>query len=181
MKISDGTLTIRSAELEDAEQLAAWWNDGSVMAHAGFPNGLGTTAEVTRNMLKRNVTDLSQNLIIEETDVPIGEMNYRVSDHAAEVGIKVCNPEYQNGGRGTRLMRLLISYLFDNEDLNQLHRIDRIILDTNMKNKRAQHVYEKIGFRQIAVNENSWRDQLGNWQSSVDYELTRKDWAPLAI
>lgn len=44
-KIQCGKLTIRQAEAADARQLAAWWNDGAVMAHAGFPNGLGTTEE----------------------------------------------------------------------------------------------------------------------------------------
>ena len=38
-------LTIRQAEAADAKQLAAWWNDGAVMAHAGFPNGVGTTED----------------------------------------------------------------------------------------------------------------------------------------
>lgn len=42
-KIQYENLTIRQAEVADAKQLAAWWNDGAVMAHAGFPNGLGTT------------------------------------------------------------------------------------------------------------------------------------------
>ena len=32
-------LTIRDATPADAEQLTVWWNDGAVMAHAGFPNG----------------------------------------------------------------------------------------------------------------------------------------------
>mgnify|MGYP002565728841 CR=1 FL=1 len=44
-KIQYENLTIRQAEVADAKQLAAWWNDGAVMAHAGFPNGLGTTEE----------------------------------------------------------------------------------------------------------------------------------------
>ena len=44
-KIQYGNLTIRQAEVADAKQLAAWWNDGAVMAHAGFPNSLGTTEE----------------------------------------------------------------------------------------------------------------------------------------
>lgn len=35
--------TIRQAKVSDAKQLAAWWNDGAVMTHAGFPNGVGTT------------------------------------------------------------------------------------------------------------------------------------------
>jgi hypothetical protein len=30
-------ITIREATLQDAGQLACWWNDGAVMAHAGFP------------------------------------------------------------------------------------------------------------------------------------------------
>jgi hypothetical protein len=42
-KIQYENLTIRQAEVADAKQLAAWWNDGAVMAHAGLPNGLGTT------------------------------------------------------------------------------------------------------------------------------------------
>ncbi len=35
-KIQYANLTIRQAEVADAKQLAAWWNDGAVMAHAAF-------------------------------------------------------------------------------------------------------------------------------------------------
>ena len=45
-------------------------------------------------------------------------------------------------------------------------------MDTNLKNERAQHVYEQLGFRKLRVNMDSWEDQLGVPQSSVDYELT---------
>lgn len=38
-------LTIRQADVADAKQLTAWWNDGTVMAHAGFPYGLGMNEE----------------------------------------------------------------------------------------------------------------------------------------
>lgn len=178
MRVSQGALTIRSAVPEDAELLTQWWNDGTVMEHAGFPNGIGTTVERTLNQLEANVTGLSQVCIMEENGVGFGEMSYRISDHAAEVGIKICDPSYQNNGRGTRLMHMLIGHLFMDEALNARHRIDRVILDTNLKNVRAQHVYEKIGFRKIAVHENSWRDQLGMLQSSVDYELRREEWQP---
>ena len=44
MELRYGNLLIRSALLSDAAQLAAWWNDGAVMAHAGFANGIGTDA-----------------------------------------------------------------------------------------------------------------------------------------
>ena len=43
-KIQYENLTIRQAEASDAKQLATWWNDGAVLAHAGFPTGVGTTA-----------------------------------------------------------------------------------------------------------------------------------------
>lgn len=34
-------LTLRDAVTADARLLAAWWNDGAVMAHAVFPNRTG--------------------------------------------------------------------------------------------------------------------------------------------
>ena len=39
MNIEFNQLCIRNAEKKDCAQLAKWWNDGKVMAHAGFPNG----------------------------------------------------------------------------------------------------------------------------------------------
>ena len=45
MELAHGSIRLRDAAADDAAQLAKWWNDGAVMAHAGFPNGLGTTPE----------------------------------------------------------------------------------------------------------------------------------------
>ena len=39
MRIEKDEIVIRTAERSDASQLAVWWNDGAVMAHAGFPYG----------------------------------------------------------------------------------------------------------------------------------------------
>ena len=74
----------------------------------------------------------------------------------------------QNRGIGKIVLSMLIRYLFDNG-------FDKIVLDTNMKNKRAQRVYESLGFRKVRVNIDSWTDQVGKLQSSVDYELVEKD------
>lgn len=52
MRIIYEELCIRNAEEADCAQLAKWWNDGSVMAHAGFPRGLGITAEEIREQIK---------------------------------------------------------------------------------------------------------------------------------
>lgn len=75
---------------------------------------------------------------------------------------------------GKVLLSMLIAALFD--DLGYR----KIILDTNLNNTRAQHVYVKLGFRKLRVLENSWKNQLGEWQSSVDYDMYRKDFVNFA-
>ena len=92
MKIQYDNLTIRQADVADAKQLTAWWNDGAVMAHAGFPNGLGTTEEEVIEGLGNGC------MVIEESNRLIGECNYRnVADGVAEIGIKICETDCQKG------------------------------------------------------------------------------------
>lgn len=163
MKIQYENLTIRQAELRDVKQLVSWWNDGAVMAHAGFPNGLGTTEKKVREGLGSSL------LVIEEGHRLIGECNYRKkSDGVAEIGIKICETDCQNRGVGRKVLSMLISWLFKNG-------YSKIVLDTNLTNKRAQHVYESLGFCKMRTNINSWKDQLCQLQSSVEYELVEKD------
>ena len=159
-------LIIRNATVHDAEQLAAWWNDGTVMAHAGFPNGIGESPEDIAESLKNDSDDTQRRLIIEVDQVAVGEMNYRNKGvDTAEIGIKICDFSLQDKGLGKKLLSMLISALFCDMGYQ------KIILDTNLDNKRAQHVYERLGFEKLRVMENSWKNQLGELQSSVDYEL----------
>lgn len=169
-------LIIRSAIKDDAKILTDWWNDGSVMAHAGFPNGLGQSIEQTNFQIQDNETHLSQRCIIEYENQRIGEMSYHISSDVAEIGIKICERTYQNMGLGTTLLQMLIEFLFEDKAFQQEVFLSKIILDTNLNNHRAQHVYEKIGFQKLKVTNNAWQDQLGVWQSMVDYELTRNSY-----
>lgn len=163
MKIQYENLTIRQAEAADAKQLVAWWNDGAVMAHAGFPHGLGTTEEKVIEGLDNG------KMVIEEGDRRIGECHYRnVSDGVAEIGIKICETDCQNRGVGRKVLSMLIGWLFQNG-------YSKIVLDTSLTNTRAQHVYESLGFRKVRTNMDSWQDQLGRLQSSVDYELVEAE------
>ena len=160
MHIQYDTLLIRDAVTADAQQLTAWWNDGAVMAHAGFPLGLGTTVEIVIAGLGNG------RLVLEENERLIGEACYRkVGEGIAEIGIKICETDCQNRGLGRIILSMLISWLFE-------QGFEKIVLDTNLTNKRAQHVYESLGFQKMRVNVDSWTDQLGNKQSAVDYELT---------
>ena len=175
MFIEKDNLVIRNANNDDAKLLAEWWNDGAVMAHAGFPNGTGETAEGIAESLKTDTDETHRRLIIEFDKTPVGEMNYRNKGAGtAEIGIKICDFSKQEKGYGSKLLMMLISHLF--ESLGY----DKIILDTNTNNTRAQHVYEKLGFRKLRVNVDSWRNQLGELQSSIDYEMTKEDFINLA-
>lgn len=168
-------LTIRNATVDDAEQLATWWNDGTVMAHAGFPNGIGQTAKDIADSLKNDSDNARRRLIIEVDHIPVGEMNYRNKGKAtAEIGIKICDFSLHDKGLGKTLLSMLISSLFSDMGYK------RIILDTNVNNKRAQHVYEKLGFRKLQVRENSWKNQIGELQSSIDYEMYQEDFVNFA-
>lgn len=165
MYIQYRNLTIRNAVAVDCEQLARWWNDGRVMAHAGFPNGLGTTPERIARELEEDDDVTHRRLVIEYEGRAIGEMSYRRKDGgAAEIGVKICDFSMQERGLGKILLSMLIVRLFE-------MGFERIVLDTNLHNTRAQHVYEQLGFRKVRVNRDSWVDQLGQSQSSVDYEL----------
>ena len=167
VNIEDGSRRIRSAHSGDANILCIWWNDGAVMAHAGFPNGLGTSVEEIIDELKGDTLE-HQRLIIEIDDRAVGEMSYRtVGEKTAEMGIKICLPDLRNRGHGSRFLKMLITYLFETLCY------EKIILDTNLNNTRAQHVYEKLGFREIRKRIDAWKNQLGELQSSVDYEMTR--------
>ena len=65
-------ITIRNAEKADCALLAAWWNDGKVMAHAGFPMGLHTTKEKIAESLLTDSDDTRRRLILEYENSPIG-------------------------------------------------------------------------------------------------------------
>lgn len=168
-------LTIRNATVEDAELLATWWNDGKIMAHAGFPNGTGETEESIASRIIQDRDDIHRRLIIELDNVPIGEMNYcNVGDKTAELGIKICDFSKQDKGYGKILLSMLLGELFNNMGY------EKAILDTNFKNVRAQHVYEQLGFKKVQIRENSWYNQLGEVQSSIDYELGSSEFVNFA-
>ena len=171
MKITHKDLCIRNAESSDCAQLAKWWNDGSVMAHAGFPKGLGTTAEQIEKQIENDSDETKRRLMIEYRGSVIGEMSYYdKGNHIAEIGIKICDTDHQGKGLGRVILSMLIGELFS-------RGYNKIILDTNLKNTRAQHVYELLGFKKVRINENSWTDQVGEMQSSVDYELVYEDFS----
>ena len=168
MNIEFNQLCIRNAEKKDCAQLAKWWNDGKVMAHAGFPNGIRTSATEIEKQIANDSDETKRRLVIEYKNTLIGEMCFYVYENAKyEIGIKICEFDYQEKGLGKIILSMLIEELFQ-------MGAKLIFLDTNLNNTRAQHVYEELGFKRIRIRNDSWRNQLGELQSSIDYELTKE-------
>lgn len=169
MEIRKDNIYIRTAVPEDAEDLLRWWNDGQVMAHAGFPNGLNTNKEKILSQIHQS-PEFVELFMIEIDHIPVGEMSYRrLPENQAEIGIKICEREYQNKGYGKKILSLLIAWLFEEK------KFSLVVLDTNLSNKRAQHTYESLGFQKKGVRLDCWQDQNGVYQSAVDYELKKEN------
>lgn len=187
MKLEKGKLCIKNAEKEDCKQLVSWWNDGAVMAHAGFPNGLGTSEEKVQKQIAADNDDTRRHLVIWYDGNRIGEMSYAnlgdsleetgedtIENRTADIGIKICNPAFQEKGLGKIVLSMLIRELFS-------RGYTKIVLDTNLKNKRAQHVYERLEFQKVNVRMDAWTDQVGEKQSVIDYELTTEHFVDFAL
>ena len=164
-------LFIRNAEQSDAETLCRWWNDGSVMISAGFPNGLGKTVEEVREQIAGD-NDEDRHMILLCKGVRAGECNYRLYEDHAEIGIKICDPEYRDRSNGKVWLSLLIEKLFERTDL--------IRLDTNYRNAKARLVYQTLGFRSVRIERGGWTDQLGEKQDVIYYELRKEDFTSFA-
>ena len=147
--------------------------NGGSPAYIPIPDGLEIDQNEVINLIRQS-NDSNRRLILELEGLPIGEMNYRATqENVAEIGIKICDANQQNKGYGTTYIKMLMHYLFLESDY------DKIILDTNLKNKRAQHVYQKLGFQKTATRLDSWKNQVGEIQSTVEYELTKDDYLKL--
>jgi RimJ/RimL family protein N-acetyltransferase len=178
MKKQIGKVIVRSAKINDIETLSNWWASGEVMAHAGFPNGMKTDNDQIKSDIISSESSkhpkFERLMISLEKGKDIGEMSYRlVKPYIYEIGIKICEFDSHNFGYGSKAIKALLDYLFKNS------KAKKIVLNTNMENEGAQRFYERLGFNKIAVIENSWRNQLGLLQSSVEYAMTKENYSTL--
>lgn len=176
MLLKHENISIREADTEDVYLLNGWWNDGKVMEHAGFPNGIGQSIEKSRQEILRSDGKSRVLCIIEIDGYPVGELNYEKSkSDKMEVGWKICNIDFQNKGYGPKIINLLLDFIFSDAKINSENIIKEVFWDTDLENKRAHYVYlNKIKATEVRVNNDSWTDQLGNLRSSVDYVITRE-------
>ena len=95
-------------------------------------------------------------------DEPIGDLvlkNIDRSEGCCTMGIYLCNDSVKNKGYGTQAEMLALKYTFEEMGLNTVYA------DALHKNKRSQHMLEKVGFQ-----------ETGRDDSFVYYRCDRDSW-----
>ncbi|MFZ3580071.1 GNAT family N-acetyltransferase [Virgibacillus sp. DJP39] len=113
------------------------------------------------------IIDKSNNILVGEAVVNSFDetnqcMNYRI----------LIGPRGRNQGFGTEATQLMLDYVFNHTDLNQL------TLSVFAFNPRALKVYEKAGFVIESVDKNDLEFE-GEWIDSINMKLTRGNWMRL--
>lgn len=93
---------------------------------------------------------------------------YDEKNHSMNFRILV-GPRGRNRGLGTEATQLIIDYVFQNTDLNDL------TLSVFDFNPRAKYIYEKVGFVIESIDEAALEFE-GKWIDSLNMKLTRKEW-----
>ena len=161
----DKMLTMRPACAGDAPLLCSWWNNGALMAHAGFPQGIGITEQEIILQMKHDKA--SHRLMLLENGNSVGEAVWRSRNGIAEIGIKICVPTALNRHLGTQYLQELLRMLFKE------YGFEQVVLTTSVENNRARHVYEKLGFVQTATfSFQTW--QMPHPCNALEYRLTKE-------
>lgn len=170
-------LEIREANETDIPTLISWWANGDLMHHVGFPNGIQTDIEQLRTELIKqslNVENRCRFIIFKKKNhKAIGELSFNhldLQNRSCEIGIKICEIDEQGKGYGEEALRGFLTYLF------KTYKLHRIYLDTLLENKRAQQLYQKLGFKTIGIARDIWVDSQGNYRSTVLMDLLESDY-----
>lgn len=87
---------------------------------------------------------------------------------SAEVGIAVMDKDYRGAGYGTEALKQVVEYAFKTLGLRRLG------LTVFPANLRAMRTYQKLGFKQSGVLENSWLLPGGEYSDMDVMELIRR-------
>lgn len=165
--IEGANIHLRGFELEDAAIMIQNYNDLEVRRFLDYPFPL--SLEDAEQWIRNTWEGLKKGgayffaIALRESNQLIGSCGlFGISriNRKAELMIVIYNKNCWGKGYGTEAIRLLLKYGFKQLNLN------RIYLFTHDRNTRAQHIYEKIGFkpggrrRQASYFEGAYHDLL---------------------
>ncbi|MCW1296256.1 MAG: GNAT family N-acetyltransferase [Candidatus Parvarchaeota archaeon] len=155
IKAKDGRkVVLRKPKMSDVKGLLNFINS-LVREDAPILCNRRMTFKEERKWLKGVIEDINKKrkiyLVAEIDGKIIGAVEIRKGrfreKHTGELGVSVIR-EYRNLGIGKEMIRAIIKLAKKDRDLKLLY------LTVYANNKVAQHVYEKIGFKRVAVLKN---------------------------
>jgi RimJ/RimL family protein N-acetyltransferase len=164
---------LRSVELEDGTTVAAWLNDPDVRRFLRGRLPLSRLAEEAfLRRISESENDLVLGIVVRQSDQLIGVLGLHQLDNRnrhALFGITIGDKNAWNKGYGTEATELVLRFAF--RTLN-LHRVWLHVYEFN---ERAQHVYEKIGFRtEGRLRQDTFRE--GRYWDTIVMGLLRDEW-----
>lgn len=172
IKLKDGMeLLLRQPKVEDAEAMIEYLNIvGGESDNLLFgKNEFRLTVEQEREYLK-NINDNDNALmllgIIDNKIISVSQVsasNRKRIAHNSELAISV-KKEYWGMGIGTAVMEELIDFA------RSSNTIKNISLGVKASNKKAQHLYEKLGFEKVGVHRNFFNID-GNYDDEILMDL----------
>lgn len=161
-------IALRPATSEDIPLIIKWWNDPALMKWVGFPEGLhADSGKVEQSLRYYREPQRAFLLILTEWQQPIGEFCFEALDQTCfQFDIKIGEASYQRQGYATLAVQAGIDLL------TAQYAPKKICLKVNAVNKPALALYQKCGFKKVAVLKDDWENQLGEKMSSICLEKT---------
>jgi RimJ/RimL family protein N-acetyltransferase len=175
----EGTkVRLRSLELSDLDEIMKYWNNVELRNLVGNtdrgPVSRHEEEDWIRNTWKQRqertafhfaIETLTENKLIGGTGV--FEIDW--TGRSATTGISIFNPEYWGKGYGEDSMNLLLSFAFQNLNLN------RVELNTFDFNERAQQCYRKVGFEEVGRRRRA-RFINGHYCDEIIMDVLKEEW-----
>lgn len=159
-------ISFRKATTNDSPLIQKWWQDGLVMAAVGFPEGLQVTIEeINQSLYYYEEIAGEFLLIVDEAKNVIGEFAYKpLEEKIATFDIKIGERSKQRQGYGEAALKAGI------KRISSLGQFKKIQITVNHTNEPALKLYEKAGFIKVGFMKDNWKNQIGEWCSTVVME-----------
>jgi RimJ/RimL family protein N-acetyltransferase len=169
---------LRPLEPEDADLVSRWYEDDRVRKLMGDPpTSFARRRQRYEDALTRDGDDVYRFVICRlADDEPVGRSDVFDIDRAngsCAFGLTIGDPAQWGQGLGTDAVMAIQDFAF-----GEL-RMERLWLDTDAHNERAQAVYRKAGFQVEGILRHAWF-QDGAFLDDVRMSILREEWAALS-
>lgn len=159
----DAPVSLRTTTEADRPDLLRLWNDGRVMHHVGFPEGLGMDDAGFDRWLRATDTDPSRHHFVVHAP-GVGFCGEAFVEEVGDLGaldIKFV-PEARGRGLATAALHALISRVF-----TERSDVEVVWTEPVITNEAARRLYDRCGLRSVP----------GGAPGYERRELTRSEWA----